>query len=124
MRGRLLRFAEGFAVINDCYNSNPVALSAMAELLARTPGYGPRILVAGEMLELGPESRRLHRQSGEQAVALNIDRLIGVQNKVTPRRLLPAPLPLVYRKIAPTFLLAPLRRPNLSPKESSPAIWC
>ena len=42
MRGRLLRFAEGFAVINDSYNSNPVALAAMIELLARTPGYRPR----------------------------------------------------------------------------------
>ena len=64
MRGRLLRFAEGFAVINDSYNSNPVALRAMIELLARTPGYRRRILAAGEMLELGPESPRLHREAG------------------------------------------------------------
>ena len=64
MRGRLLRFAAGFAVINDSYNSNPVALRAMMELLARTPGYRRRILAAGEMLELGPESRKLASRSG------------------------------------------------------------
>ena len=58
MRGRLLRFAAGFAVINDSYNSNPVALAAMIELLARHAGLSAaRILAAGEMLELGPESR-------------------------------------------------------------------
>ncbi len=79
MRGRFVRFAEGFAVINDCYNSNPVALAAMAELLAKTPGYPQRILIAGQMNELGPESPRLHREVGEQAAALKLDRVIGVQ---------------------------------------------
>ena len=73
MRGRLLRFADGFAVINDSYNSNPVALEAMTELLARTPGYRRRILAAGEMLELGPESSRLHRETGRYAAAQKID---------------------------------------------------
>ena len=56
MRGRLLRFEPGFAVINDSYNSNPAALRAMLELLAHTAGYRRRILAAGEMLELGPAS--------------------------------------------------------------------
>jgi UDP-N-acetylmuramoyl-tripeptide--D-alanyl-D-alanine ligase len=79
MRGRLLRFAEGFAVINDSYNSNPVALQAMIELLARTPGYRRRILAAGEMLELGPESLRLHAECGRHAAAQKVDWVVGVQ---------------------------------------------
>ena len=79
MRGRLLRFAEGFAVINDSYNSNPVALAAMAEILARTPGYKRRILVAGQMLELGPESAHLHVEAGKRAAELKIDCVVGVQ---------------------------------------------
>ena len=79
MRGRLLRFAAGMAVINDSYNSNPVALRAMIELLARTPGYRRRILAAGEMLELGPESPRLHREAGRQAAAQKLDWVLGVQ---------------------------------------------
>jgi UDP-N-acetylmuramoyl-tripeptide--D-alanyl-D-alanine ligase len=79
MRGRLLRFAEGFAVINDSYNSNPVALTAMMNLLARTPGYGRRILAAGEMLELGNDSLRLHTETGRHAAAQKLDWVIGVQ---------------------------------------------
>ena len=79
MRGRLLRFPAGFAVINDSYNSNPVALGTMIELLARTPGYGRRILAAGEMLELGPDSARLHREAGRQAAGQKLDWVLGVQ---------------------------------------------
>jgi len=81
MRGRLLRFAAGMAVINDSYNSNPVALRAMIELLARMPGYRRRILAAGEMLELGPESPRLHREAGRQAAAQKLDWVLGVQGQ-------------------------------------------
>jgi hypothetical protein len=84
MRGRLLRFEVGFAVINDSYNSNPVALQAMIELLAQTPGYSRRILAAGEMLELGPESAQLHRESGRQAAATKkIDWVFGVQGQAS-----------------------------------------
>ena len=51
----MLRFDAGFAVINDSYNSNPVALAAMVELLAQhAAATGGDILAAGEMLELGP----------------------------------------------------------------------
>jgi UDP-N-acetylmuramoyl-tripeptide--D-alanyl-D-alanine ligase len=79
MRGRLLRFAGGFAVINDSYNSNPVALGAMIDLLARTPGYRRRILAAGEMLELGPESLKLHTETGRHAAAQKLDFVVSVQ---------------------------------------------
>ncbi len=81
MRGRLLRFEMGFAVINDSYNSNPVALRAMIELLAQTPGYRRRILAAGEMLELGPQSAQLHREAGRQAGEKKIDWVLGVQGQ-------------------------------------------
>ncbi len=79
MRGEVLRFEEGFSVINDSYNSNPVALANMAELLAATPGYRRHILAAGEMLELGPTSRELHREAGRAFVRLKkIDWIFGV----------------------------------------------
>ena len=79
MRGRLLRLSSGIAIINDSYNSNPVALRAMTELLARTPGSQRRILAAGEMLELGPESPRLHRDARRHAAAQHLDCVVGVQ---------------------------------------------
>jgi UDP-N-acetylmuramoyl-tripeptide--D-alanyl-D-alanine ligase len=83
MRGRLLRFESGFAVINDTYNSNPVALGTMIKLLAQTPGCSRRILAAGEMLELGPQSEKLHRESGRLAGAEKIDWVIGVQGQAS-----------------------------------------
>jgi UDP-N-acetylmuramoyl-tripeptide--D-alanyl-D-alanine ligase len=80
MRGRILRYAAGFSVINDCYNSNPVALAAMADLLAHTSAPGRRILAVGEMLELGPSSPELHREAGRAAASSGkLDWIIGVQ---------------------------------------------
>lgn len=80
MRGELIRFTSGFALINDSYNSSPAALQAMINLLAATPGYNRRILAAGEMRELGPSSPELHRQAGEHAgKSGKIDFVIGVQ---------------------------------------------
>src|ERR1700723_434370 len=63
-RGEVVRFAAGFTVINDTYNSSPTALTALAELLAGTPGYRRKILAAGEMRELGASSAELHRECG------------------------------------------------------------
>ena len=79
-RGEVLRFEEGFAVINDTYNSSPTALNALAELLASTPGYQRRILAAGEMLELGTSGPELHRECGRAAAKLGkIDWIFGVR---------------------------------------------
>lgn len=79
MRGEFLKFAAGFAVINDCYNSNPVALERMLDLLAATPGYRRRILVAGEMRELGPASGELHERAGKYAARKSeVDWIFGV----------------------------------------------
>jgi len=80
MRGEVLRFEAGFTVINDCYNSNPVALASMIDLLAASGGHRRRILVAGEMLELGATSPELHREAGARAAkAGSIAWIIGVQ---------------------------------------------
>ena len=80
MRGELIRFTNGFALINDSYNSSPAALQAMIDLLGATHGYGRRILAAGEMRELGSGSAKLHREAGEYAAKTGkIDYVIGVQ---------------------------------------------
>jgi UDP-N-acetylmuramoyl-tripeptide--D-alanyl-D-alanine ligase len=80
MRGELLRFTNGVALINDSYNSSPAALHAMTGLLAATPGFKRRILASGEMLELGRSSTELHREAGGFAAKTGkIDWIIGVQ---------------------------------------------
>jgi len=79
MRGELLRFSNGAALINDSYNSSPAALQAMTALLAATPGFRRRILAAGEMRELGATSAELHRAAGEFAAKTGkIDLIVGV----------------------------------------------
>jgi len=79
MRGELLRFSDGAALINDSYNSSPAALEAMTSLLAATPGFKRRILAAGEMRELGATSSLLHREAGKFAAETRaIDWVIGV----------------------------------------------
>src|SRR5881296_4440411 len=79
MRGELLRFSNGAALINDSYNSSPAALQAMTELLAATPNFRRRILAAGEMRELGTASPELHREAGQFAAKTGkIDWIIGV----------------------------------------------
>lgn len=79
-RGEVMRFEDGFTVINDSYNSSPTALDALVGLLSSTPGYRRRILAAGEMLELGKSAPELHRECGKHASELKeIDWIIGVR---------------------------------------------
>jgi len=80
MRGELLRFSNGAALINDSYNSSPAALQAMIKVLAATPNYRRRILAAGEMRELGRTSSQLHREAGSFAAKTGkIDWVVGVE---------------------------------------------
>jgi UDP-N-acetylmuramoyl-tripeptide--D-alanyl-D-alanine ligase len=74
-RGQVL-LVRGAAVINDCYNCNPTALKAMIAVLRGMPARR-RILVAGEMLELGPEAAALHAASGKATAGLDV--VIGVR---------------------------------------------
>jgi UDP-N-acetylmuramoyl-tripeptide--D-alanyl-D-alanine ligase len=79
-RGEVVRFNQGFVVINDSYNSSPTALDAVVDLMAATTGHGRRILATGEMLELGPTSAELHRDAGRHAAETRaVDWFIGVQ---------------------------------------------
>ena len=79
-RGEVVRFDEGFVVINDSYNSSPAALDALSDLLANSGTYRRRILAAGEMLELGTSSAELHRACGQHAAGLRgIDWIVGVR---------------------------------------------
>jgi len=76
-RGQVLQVGN-ITVINDCYNSNPKALDAMVDALAAIPAKR-RIVVAGEMLELGSAGEEMHRQAGLHIAAKRIDVLLGVR---------------------------------------------
>jgi len=67
---------RGAQIINDCYNSNPRALGSMVEALRKIKAKR-RIVIAGEMLELGPEGAALHRAAGEAMAGVDV--VIGVR---------------------------------------------
>jgi len=76
MRGEFVE-TGGVKVLNDSYNANPAAVTAMLEVLRQTPARR-RVAVLGEMRELGEASAALHRQVGE-AAAEAADVLVAVQ---------------------------------------------
>ncbi len=76
-RGQLIDYA-GATIINDCYNSNPKALDSMVRSLAQMPAQR-RIVVAGEMLELGPSGEAMHRDCGQFMGNYGVDFVLGVR---------------------------------------------
>jgi UDP-N-acetylmuramoyl-tripeptide--D-alanyl-D-alanine ligase len=81
MRGEVLDFAAGFTVVDDSYNSNPRSLSQMVRTVAEAGGtrVRRRIVVAGEMLELGPEAARMHAEAGREMAQAGVDGVWGVR---------------------------------------------
>ena len=80
-RGEILHFAEGFTVVNDTYNSNPDALVSMVMTIVEGGTRVKRkVVVAGEMRELGENTREIHFETGKKIAALGIDKLFGVEN--------------------------------------------
>jgi UDP-N-acetylmuramoyl-tripeptide--D-alanyl-D-alanine ligase len=80
MRGEVLDFAAGFTVVDDSYNSNPRALLNMVRTLAESGSRAKRrIVIAGEMLELGSESEQLHLETGREIERAGVDLLWGVR---------------------------------------------
>jgi len=71
---------RGATLINDCYNSNPRALDAMVDALMATPGER-HIVVAGEMLELGPEAAALHAACGLRMAKRGVDVVLAVRGE-------------------------------------------
>jgi UDP-N-acetylmuramoyl-tripeptide--D-alanyl-D-alanine ligase len=77
LRGERIALAEGIVLINDCYNANPMSMRAALDELAASAGER-KVAVLGDMLELGGEERRLHREIGAYARARGVDLLLTV----------------------------------------------
>ncbi|EML9987420.1 MULTISPECIES: UDP-N-acetylmuramoyl-tripeptide--D-alanyl-D-alanine ligase [Citrobacter] len=71
--GRLfpVQLAENQLLLDDSYNANVGSMTAAVQVLSEMPGY--RVLVVGDMAELGAESEACHVQVGEAAKAAGID---------------------------------------------------
>lgn len=67
--------ANGYLVIDDCYNANPVSMKAALDVLAE--GEGRTIAVLGDMGELGTDEKQLHYEVGTYAAKKQIDWLLA-----------------------------------------------
>jgi UDP-N-acetylmuramoyl-tripeptide--D-alanyl-D-alanine ligase len=77
MRGVAHALPGDGTLIDDSYNSNPGAVEQALAAAATLPG-ARRWAVLGDMLELGPEAPRFHRQAGEQAAAAGFSPVVSV----------------------------------------------
>lgn len=76
--GRLfpIELSTGKLLIDDTYNANVGSMTAAAQVLGSMPGY--RVMVVGDMGELGDESELCHQQVGHAARLAGIDRVLSV----------------------------------------------
>ena len=65
MRFERIEGKHGTVLINDAYNASPTSMGVTIEAFTQLEGYKEKILVLGDMLELGPESNTYHKSVGE-----------------------------------------------------------
>jgi UDP-N-acetylmuramoyl-tripeptide--D-alanyl-D-alanine ligase len=65
-------------LINDCYNANPLSMTAALEHLAERAGDHRKVAVLGDMAELGPGAPAYHREVGAAASRAGVDVLLAV----------------------------------------------
>jgi len=84
-RLRLDTLPSGVRLIDDCYNANPVSMSAALRVLHDLPGSGRRVAVLGDMLELGAFEAEAHRALGEEAARAGVELLaaFGPRSRAT-----------------------------------------
>jgi UDP-N-acetylmuramoyl-tripeptide--D-alanyl-D-alanine ligase len=77
MRGVVHRLADGSTVVDDCYNSNPSALTEALRSALEIPGKR-HWAILGEMLELGEAAEEFHVHAGETAAEMGFSPVVGV----------------------------------------------
>ncbi|PHM74394.1 UDP-N-acetylmuramoyl-tripeptide--D-alanyl-D-alanine ligase [Xenorhabdus kozodoii] len=76
--GRLfpILLTKGKMILDDTYNANPGSMIAAANVLSQMSGY--RVMVVGDMGELGEQTIECHREVGEAVASTNIDKVLSV----------------------------------------------
>ena len=81
-RMTVLEAASGARLVDDTYNASPISMAAALDFLAETPlpAGRRRLAVLGDMLELGPDEERLHREMGARAAG-SADAIVAVGDR-------------------------------------------
>lgn len=74
MRLELIK-KDGFSILNDCYNSSPVAVKSAIDVMKNIEGKR-RIAVLGTMRELGHKSEEAHEEIGKYAKENGIEKVL------------------------------------------------
>jgi UDP-N-acetylmuramoyl-tripeptide--D-alanyl-D-alanine ligase len=80
MRFERIQLANGVRLVNDSYNANPGSMRAAFRTVGAAKRAGRFIAVLGDMLELGGDSAKLHRQLGADAVEMGVDMMMVAGN--------------------------------------------
>jgi len=76
-RSNILKLADK-TVIDDCYNANPVSMKAAIDLLMMAQGR--KVVILGDMFELGTDELALHREVGMYAAMARLEGMIFIGN--------------------------------------------
>ncbi len=69
---------SGFTMIDDTYNASPDSMRAALMVLSGMETSGKRVAVLADMMELGEETGRFHRETGRFAAGLYLDCLVCI----------------------------------------------
>lgn len=75
MRLEIVKGKSGLTIINDAYNASPSSMKAAIQLVRDMKGYGQKILVLGDMLELGEKEVQFHQEVGKTLEDKDVDHL-------------------------------------------------
>jgi len=73
---QLSNFYKGIKILNDSYNASPLSVKNALETLAEVAQKNRKIVILGDMLELGEKTNFYHREIGKKVAKLSIDILI------------------------------------------------
>jgi len=77
-RGNVYRLGKDITLLDDSYNSNPVAMEMLLGFIDRYRNDGRKVVIAGDMLELGSQGSEAHNKIGKLIAKSNIDLLVTV----------------------------------------------
>ncbi len=76
-RSNIMKLADK-TVIDDCYNANPVSMKAAIDLLMMAQGR--KVVILGDMFELGTDELALHREVGMYAAMARLNGMTFIGN--------------------------------------------